>query len=284
MRLKNNRKVRLKFVNAVKSFKPDLLYLQIQHTKVIDASSIKIVKDLFPKMKVVNWTGDVREGVPGTLLKVGKVSDYNMISSTGQIPMFEKVLHNVSYLQIGYNPKLYYPPAENKTTFKYDVSFIGHYNAKERYPGANERKEACSILRSTFGNRFALYGGYWAKEYGSKGSINQRHLLDVYHNSICNLSISHFNDIAHYFSDRLLMCMAAGRPVISLKFPKWESYFTDNCDLVMVDSVSQIPEKVQMLKDNPELANFIGQQGAAKVLAEHTYYSRIKELLEKVKL
>ena len=119
----------------------------------------------------------------------------------------------------------------------------------------------------------------------SKGSIEQENVVkNVYHHSVCAISISHFNDISHYFSDRLLMCMASGRPTIALKFPKWESYFTDMCDLVMVDSVDQIPEKVKMLKNNPDLANYIGMSGSRKVFAEHTYHSRIQELLNIVGL
>jgi hypothetical protein len=55
-------------------------------------------------------------------------------------------------------------------------------------------------------------------------------------------------------------------------------------DLVIVDKVEEIPDAVQMLKDNPSLANFIGKQGALKVFAEHTYYSRVKELLNIVGL
>ena len=80
------------------------------------------------------------------------------------------------------------------------------------------------------------------------------------------------------------MCMASGRPTISLKFPKWESYFTNNCDIIIADSVEDIPNKVQYLRDNPDIANYIGRCGAQKVFAEHTYYSRIKELLNMLNL
>ena len=80
------------------------------------------------------------------------------------------------------------------------------------------------------------------------------------------------------------MCMASGRPTISLRFPKWESYFTHKGDIVIADSVADIPNKVQWLLDNPERAELIGSLGAEKILAEHTYLSRIKELLEMVGL
>jgi spore maturation protein CgeB len=73
--------------------------------------------------------------------------------------------------------------------------------------------------------------------------------------------------------------MASGRPTISLKFPNWESYFTDGCDLIIANNVREIPKKVRFLVEHPDIADYIGAQGAAKVYAEHTYLSRIRELL-----
>src|SRR5690606_35994427 len=281
---KNNRKIRTDFVTEVKNFQPDMLFLQIQHTSVIDANTISDAKRACPKVKVVNWTGDVRNNVPHTYRKIGTVSDYNLISSTGQLNMFRQAMQNVDYLQIGYNPKLYLPPETQRVTFKNDALFIGHYNTRKSYPGTEDRLRACKLLRARFDERFALYGFGWPKEIKTLGSINQRHVASEYQNSVCSISVSHYNEIDHYFSDRLLMCLASGRPCVVLAFPKWESYFTNMSDLVIVDSVNEIPDAVDMLKSNPELANFIGEQGAAKVLAEHTYYSRIKELLNMVGL
>jgi spore maturation protein CgeB len=282
---KNVRSVRTMFVDKVRSFRPDLLHMQLQHTTVIDSATIQAIKKDFPKTIVSNWTGDVRNYVPPTYRKVAQQADFNFISSTGQLGMFQSTIRRpVYYWQIGYNPKLYYPAASPPQKFACDAAFIAHHNAKEKYPGASTRLEACKLLRSRFRNRFFLYGGHWPRDLRSKGSLDQRKLLDVYHNSLCCISISHYNDLNHYFSDRLLMCMASGRPTISLKFPKWESYFTDGCDLLIADTIQDIPKKIEYLKANPDVANFIGQQGAAKVFAEHTYASRIRELLRMVGL
>lgn len=281
---KNNRNIRAEFINEIRNFQPDLLFLQIQHTTVLDYKTIIEAKNACSKMKVVNWTGDVRNDVPHTYRKVGKAADFNLISSTGQLSMFRQVLQNVDYLQIGYNPKLYYPPSTKRDSFKNDALFVGHYSTRESYPGTAARVDTCKLLRARFGDGFALYGSGWPKEFNSKGSINQRHLATEYQNSVCSISVSHYNEIGHYFSDRLLMCLASGRPCVALAFPGWESYFTNMCDFVVVNSVHEIPDAVAMLKGDPELANFIGEQGAAKVFAEHTYYSRIKELLNMVGL
>lgn len=285
MKRKNSRAVRDDLINRVRRFRPHLLHMQIQHTTIIDARTIAKIKADFPETIVTNWTGDVRNYVPPTFRRLSDVSDFNLISSTGQLDLFEKATgRRPLYWQIGYNPRLCFPAAVPNSKFLCDAIFIGHHNTRENYPGAPTRLKACQILRRDLKSRFHLYGSGWPRDLRSLGSMDQRKVNTAYHNSACCISISHYNELNHYFSDRLLMCMASGRPTISLSFPNWESYFIDGCDLMIADNVNEIPSKVKFLVENPDVANYIGSQGAAKVYAEHTYLSRIKELLSLVGL
>jgi spore maturation protein CgeB len=273
--------VREKLLGIVMGFKPDLVHLQIQHTDIIDGKTVQKIKSILPNTKIVNWTGDVRNYIPKTYRDIARYADYNLISSTGQLDMFRNsISKDVQYWQIGYNPKLYFPALKRPQRFKYDVSFIGNDNAKEGYPGRHDRGLACKLLRKAFGRRFGLFGSNWPRTFKSRGSLNQKRLAEIYHQSYCVLSVSHYNNLSHYFSDRLLMCLACGRPTISLKYPKWESYFANNCDLVIADSVEDIESKVRYLLNNPDLAEYIGESGALRVQNEHTYLSRVNELFD----
>lgn len=283
---KNVRSARNLLVTKARQFRPDLMHMQIQHTSVIDAGTVQTIKSENPNLIITNWTGDVRDYVPKTYKSIAAVSDYNLISSTGQIPLFEnEIKKKIYYWQIGYNPKFYYPENAVRTNFEWDISFAGNVARKDNHRDAPLRMQACRMLRREFGDRFGLAGDGWPKDLRSMGSREQKTLSQsVFHKSFCNLNINHYNQINHYFSDRLLMILASGRPVISLAFPNWESYFTNLSDLIIVENINEIPNKVRMLKTNPDLANFIGNSGAAKVFAEHTYYSRVKELLNIVGL
>ena len=277
--------VRKKLIKRAIEFQPDLLHLQIQHTTIIDGNTIKYIKEQLPNCIITNWTGDVRNYVPKSFKEIAKFADYNLISSTGQLDKFHNAIgKSVKYWQIGVDPKLYYPDITLRTKFEWDIIFIANNNTKENYPGRDDRERACKLLRQQFHHRFCLYGDGWPKSLGSKGSLDQKVVAQAYHDSYCLLSVSHYNNLGHYFSDRLLMCMASGRPTISLKFPQWESYFTNMGDIVIADSINDIPNKVQWLLDHPVKAALIGRSGAEKILAEHTYFSRIKELLEIVNL
>jgi spore maturation protein CgeB len=283
---KNSAKqVRQEMIKRVEDFRPNLIHLQIQHTNIIDPHTIYKIKERWPKIIITNWTGDVRNYVPKTYRNIAKYADYNLISSTGQIELFEKTLgKKVHYWQIGYDPKLYYPAKNKAEKFTYDAIFTANYTRKENYPGTRDREKVCKLLRSKFGNRFGLFGSGWPRNFKCKGSLHQRKLANFYHQSFSSICVNHYNNLAHYFSDRLLMCLACGRPTISLKFPHWQTYFTNNCDLVMVDNVDEIPGKVQYLLNHPDHAEFIGKSGAEKVFAEHTYFSRVNELFKMIKM
>lgn len=269
--------IRRNFITLIDSFKPHLVHMQLQFTNVIDPATITAARQRSPTTIFTNWTGDIRTNVPGDFVATAKVVDYSLISSVGQIELYlNSGCPNVRYWQIGYNPLLYYP--KNNTTFKYDVSFVGaHYG--DMFPGSKARLDAIRALSDRFGNRFGLFGSAFPKDIKTQGQIPQRQVNDVYAESLCVLSISNFNDVSYYFSDRLLMCLASGRPTITYRFPGCDSYFSHRGDLLVANSIEEITRQVQYLKENPEEAARIGENGYRKALAEHTYTSRVLELL-----
>lgn len=283
---RNQRITRQALIEMVRKVKPDLVYCQIQHTTIVDADTLRAIRAFVPNVKIVQYTIDARSYIPKTYFEVAKICDLNLICSTGQIQMYRNNgVPNVHFLNVGYSPNLYFPENEPKESYEFDTVFLANVNPIESYPGHQERMDTVYALRKTFGNRFGLFGNGWPRDLKSLGPIDINKAVEqVYSRSFSTISISHFNEIDHYFSDRLLMCLASGRPTVSWHFPGYESYFVDNCDLVIAKGSEDIVSKVQYLLENKERANFIGMNGAAKVFAEHTYLSRINEMLEMIGL
>jgi len=282
----NQRNVRQMLIEVAKRFRPDLIYCQIQHTVIIDADTINGIRNYCPMVKIVNYTIDARNYIPGPYFSVSRISDLNLITSTGQLQMYkDNNVPNIHYLQVGYNPKHYFPEVEAKSSYEFDTVFLANVNNVENYPGHSQRIDTVHALRKAFGNRFGLFGHGWPKELKSLGSVDiNLAVKNVYANSFSTISVSHFNEITHYFSDRLLMCLASGRPTVSWHFPGYESYFVNKQDLLIGNSPDEIVNNVKWLLENPDRANLIGQNGASKVFCEHTYLSRIKEMLEMIGL
>ena len=55
-------------------------------------------------------------------------------------------------------------------------------------------------------------------------------------------------------------------------------------NIVIVNSIEEIHQKLEWLKSNPEEANKIGKAGAELVFREHSYFNRAAELLRMVGL
>lgn len=278
-RTHNKTTVQQEFLNRVRKFQPNLIHMQLQFTDLISPAIIGEARKACPGVVITNWSGDVRNSVIPSFLAESRAVDYALISSTGQLDMYRAAgCNNVRYWQIGYDPKTSFP--KHLTNFKYDVSFLAN-NYGHTFPDGPMRLNIANHLRHVFGNRFGLFGsGYQPVA----PMIDPSNANQVYNESVCALSVSNFNNLSHYFSDRLLYCLASGRPTITWYFPGIESYFVEGQEIFVARTVGEIVDIVNYCKNNPEIATQVGMNGYQRVLKEHTFTSRIIELLHMTKL
>lgn len=271
-------KIRATFLSKVKEFQPQLIHMQLQFTDLIDAATLKTAKEICPGVIITNWSGDIRKDAMFNFVTLTHVVDYLLLSNTGQLDVYRRAgCQNVRYWQIGYDPKEHFPMW--KKDFLYDACFVGN-NYGSTFPDGELRASVVNNLKGTLGNRFGGFGaGY---PYSTQIPYNQTN--EVYNNSICPVSISNFNNVSHYFSDRLLYCVASGRPTISWYFPGIESYFVIGSEILVAKSLHEVLDAINYCKANPEAANKIGMNGYLRVLKEHTYTSRVIELLTMINL
>lgn len=279
LRYNDRSKIKNDFLNHVKNFQPHLIHMQLQFTGLLDVDAFQQARKICPGVVITNWSGDVRATAQPTFTSISNSIDYSLISSTGQLDLYQKSgCPNIKYWQIGYDPKVAFPL--NKTNFKYDISFTGN-NYGNTFPDGPLRYSAVQDLISAFGDKFGLFGANYP---GMNKSTLPHESNEIYNDSLCVLSISNFNSISHYFSDRLLLCLASGRPTISWNFPGCEDYFVDKRDIFIANSNKDIIDAVKYCKANPKIANEIGYNGHTKVVKEHTFTSRVIELLHMTNL
>lgn len=278
LQTKNKGEVSRDFLEKVREFQPHLIHMQLQFTGLIEPRVLEQARQLCPGVVITNWSGDVRAGAIKEFTKIAHVIDHALISSTGQLDMYRQAgCPNIKYWQIGYDPNYSFPMY--KTEFDYDISFIGN-NYGKTFPDGQLRVECANVLHNNFGKKFGLFGGgYRAPAWGAK-VCDPRDGNAIYNNSVCAFSLSNFNNIGHYFSDRLLYCMASGRPTISWYFPGIESYFIEGSEIFVARNAAQVVDIVKYCKAHPDVATQVGINGYRRVLKEHTFTSRILELLQ----
>jgi spore maturation protein CgeB len=283
---RNAKTVNTEFLQAVTKFQPDLVHMQLQLTGVIDPLTIRQARLACKKNTIfTNWSGDVRSQASPYIVSISKEVDYTFLSSTGQIPLYQKAgAENVRYWQIGYDPKQFFPQCLPATSLKYKLIFTGNAYAAGTFADCGLRQDILLKLKKHFGNSFGLFGSGYPSSYGKIQSISGSAVNNEFNKSHCILSISNYNDISHYFSDRLLVCLASGRPTISYRFPSYDSYFANGSDILIANSVENIINQVEYCVANPQAALQIGMNGFRKVLSEHTYTSRVRELLDMLNL
>jgi spore maturation protein CgeB len=278
-RTKSKVMVEQDFLNKVRVFQPNLIHMQLQFTGVIESNVLAEARKLCPNVVITNWSGDCRATAMGDFTKVGNAVDYSLISSTGQLEMYKAAgCKNIRYWQIGYDPKNHYPL--NYTDFQHDAVFIGN-NYGNTFPDGQLRTSAVTFLDTAL-ERFAAFGSGYSNPRIKP--ISPKQVNEVYNKSICAVSISNFNNVAHYFSDRLLYCIASGRPTVSWYFPGCESYFVEGSEIFYARNNMELADAIKYCKANPEIAKQVGINGHKRVLRSHTFTSRVIELLHITKL
>lgn len=276
---RNTAKINQQFLDYVRDFQPNLVHMQLQITGVISPETIVQAKKLAPKAIFTNWSGDIRTHVIHEMNTMSRVIDYTLLSSTGQLDLYQRAgVQNARYWQVGYDPKWIYP--KHYSDFTYDVSFIANSYGNQ-FPDSQLRSNAVLKCQQVFGNRFGLFGAGWA---GNPKQCESKECNEIYNRSVCALSISNFNNVSHYFSDRLLSCVASGRPTISWYYPGIESYFQEGTEIFIAKTNEDIINLVNYCKNNPDKANAVGAAGGARARAEHTFTSKVYELIHIVGL
>lgn len=280
-RIKNSNYFNQYFVQQALEYKPDFIFMQLNYINIpITINSLQLIKQSLPNVKIANWTGDIRYH-SDDLTEYSKVIDLPLISSTGQLDFYRsRGCKNVKYWQVGFDPKFNYPIW--KTNFTYDVCFTGNNYSNSIYSEAPLRVNTVNLLHKEFNNKFCLYGAGF-NHINNGRTCDDRQANNYYNDSLCVLSISNDNSIADYFSNRLLICTASGRPTISWYFPNIENHFIPNQEILVAHSAEEVVEKVKWCQANPEEANEIGRKGYQRTFSNYTYSNRIKELLEMVK-
>jgi spore maturation protein CgeB len=267
-------------VEAARVFKPDWVWLQIQGSDSFPPVSLDRLREAVPGCYVTHWMGDCRAKVPDTLADICRRTHATLISNVGQGDMYKKAgAPRVHYVQIGLDPEDLVdtgPPP-----FKVpDVVFIGNYygHVTDFAEGNATRLATVRELAADPRISVGVVGAGWPKDVPVVGTCHVKQQHAVYSRAKVALSINHFNTIDRYYSDRHLIAMASGTPVVAKYVPGLELEFEPDVECVMANSPREILYRVETLLADDQLRGAIGLRGSVRALKDHTWYERIHRL------
>lgn len=268
-------------VAAAIEHKVDWVWLQIQETNVLDASVVGRIKEKLPRCVISHWTGDLRPRVSDNMRAFSKVTDHTFISSIGQIPLFREAgARSVHYCQIGldFQEDVQGLPAWTPPFRVPEAVFCGNWYG-DTFPGSKDRMAAINALKAA-GVDVGVVGNGWPQgtpRIGSCSVKSQQH--HVYKRAKVCLSVSNFNTINGYYSDRFLIGLASGTPVVAIHSPGIEDEFTNGVDCLLYKSTGELVEHVKRLLADPGLRAKIGAAGREEVINRHTWEARFRAIL-----
>jgi Glycosyl transferases group 1 len=275
--------INARFIRAAWEFRPDWIWLHLQETGIIQWSTLAEVKKLMPKVPIVQWMGDCRRAVSPYLASICNVADLTCISSVGQMQLFMQAgAREVRYLQIGldWDEDVLGQPPWTPPFQVPQVAFCGGYYG-DLYPGTVDRVRGVQALRSA-NLDVGIVGGGWPAGFPVVGTCTVKQQHHVWKRAKVAVNINHFNDIQNYYSDRQIIAMASGTPLVCRYVPGLESEFTHGTHCLWYNDDAELVAHVRTLLGNPALAQKIGQAGREEVLRNHTWESRIRDLMPDV--
>ncbi len=271
--------VSAEFAQAAIGFRPDWVWLQLQEGNVIQADAIESIKRALPKCVVSHWTGDLRSSVSDYLASICRATHLTLISSVGQIPAFRAAgAREVRYCQIGldWEEDVLGIPDWTPPFRIPDVVFCGNYYG--HFPGAPEREGAVRALQGA-GIDVGVFGVGWSPDIRVVGTCHVKQQHHVWKRAKICLNVNNFNSVERYYSDRQLIAMASGIPLVCKYVPGLEHEFTQGEHCLWYNTPDELVAHVRRLLGDPALRAKIGAAGRDKVTQGHTWADRIEEVL-----
>lgn len=258
--------------DEVISFRPDIIFMQIQGAGWVDVDLAKWLKDNCKKL--INWTGDVRHPIPSWYKEVSLYC-LTLFSNNTDVKELRENGYNVDFLQIGYDDEIFTPVGTKIE--KHDIVFLGN-NYNDNFPLGKERKEMVYFLKEKFEKRFGVYGFGWGDIADGECNNSLHTEASIYRGAKIAINYSHFN-YDRYFSDRLLRLMGCGVFCLSHNYEGIRKDFNEN-ELPTFTSLNELEEKIIYYLNNKEEREEIAMKGRRKVCVNFTYKSMINNLLE----
>lgn len=264
--------MRRMLIQEAERLKPDLLFLQIQASDILDVQTFKRLSEI---SFTVNYTFDIRTSEQTEWL-------YNLAPVLGLICFSNqrdvneckrRGYENVMCLQSSVDMEVYRPAEKERS----GVVFIGNNfeNTSHNFPLSVERTAMVEFLQKTFPDQFKVYGGNW----NGSPMIMQKEEIEVLQSAAIAINQNNFDEEL-YTSDRIWRTISCGALCLTKYFVGIEKLLTRYEHLDWWESFDELSEKVSFYLSNKILAEEMAEKGMAYARVNHTWAARVKEMMD----
>ncbi len=194
-------------------------------------------------------------------------------------------IKNYHYLPMAACPDIHKPVRLSEEEIKYygsDLSFAGagYYNRRQ-------------FMRGLLDFDFKIWGNDWDLHSDlapciqrSGARIDTDEIVKIFNASRININLHSstyhkgINPFGDFINPRTFEIMACGGFQLADRRPALEGLFEAGEEIIVFDDMGDLRSKAAYYLDDPEERNRIAERGRQRVLREHTYENRMKEMLE----
>jgi len=268
---------------AIEEFKPDF----ILHTK--DELPVEIFEEARQKVPLIQWYPD--PVIPDWLIPYVKSCDIFFTMADGLVEEFRKMNPKSFWLTQAFEPEFFKIgniTEKDRKLFSSDVTFVGNLGSKKQYllrrkylkrvikegislkwwgPKIPLKLSTIALLTGGIGRS---YGGrfVWGEEYAKVAKLSKIFLA--------------FDSMPHIrksMSARMYTAVGCGAFYMCQYVEGIEEILEPDKEIVTFISEEEMIDKIRYYIHNDGLRNEISQRGRERVLKDHTYKVRIKEML-----
>jgi len=271
-------------VAKTKEIRPDF----ILHTKA--ELPPEIFQELRKFSKVIMWYPD--PVIPEWLSPYVKASDIFFTMSEGLVEEFRKLNRNVFWLSQAFEPSFFEVKeisSDDRRRFSADVTFVGNLGSKKQYLSRRTALEKVidegfkfkwwgpkiprklSTIPLIFGKIGRAYGGkfVWGKDYAKVARLSKIFLA--------------FDSMPHIrksMSARMYTAAGCGAFYMCQHVAGIEDVLTPGREIVTFRSDDEMIDMIRYYLSRDEERRSISEAGKLRVLTDHTYEVRAKQMIE----
>lgn len=271
-------------MRTVKETGPDF----ILHTK--SELPVEVFQDLRKYTKVVQWYPDlaIRKELPAYI----EAADIFFTMAEGLVEEFRKFNPNVFWLTQAFEPSFFQIKSISPTdikTFSTDVTFIGNLGSKSYY--LKRRKYLNRVVKEGFGlkwwgpkmpkkmSTFPLIFGRLGRSYGGK-YVRGEEYAKVAKLSKTFLAFDALPELRKSMSARMYTAVGCGGFYMCEYVDGIEDVLIPDKEIVTFRSEDEMIDLIKYYLKNDEARMKIAESGQKRVLKDHTYEVRIRQMLD----
>jgi len=263
---------------TIREFRPGTIFMEECFTGDVRPETLRRAKRE-NHIGIINWCGDMREGIPPSMVAMGSAVDWTLISNRRQARDLLARGIQAAFLPAGCPTEIYKRMEPDHDAFPEDIIFLG--SGGRKFPNSQLRLDVIQALHKKYRDRFGVYGRGWRKRSFPwvKPFIEPCEREAVAYSS-CKIAIGISAFTAEgYTSARMWKAMGSGACYLPHYFPGIERWFKPQQEVAWWRTPKELISHIEYYLRRHDERQRMADAGMHEVRNNHSWEQRMQTAL-----